>query len=173
MQTHMGEATDRGATRAKTCTRMESWMLATVAAFLLSPTMAEAQDKVPTNMEIATEIEAAAASLHDRAERWADAATLYRAAAELREDGDSQGQKNLFVAANLFLETGRVGDAIAVLESAASRALASGDSEAAIERFADAALVALRAGLTREHQRLGYRITEVAVAPRLAHRVPR
>ena len=71
-------------------------------------------------------------------------------------------RRNLFTAANLHVETGNVGRAIAALEEAGARALATGDAVLARERFADAALVAQRAGLSREHQRLSYRTAEVA-----------
>ena len=138
------------------------WALAATALAALFAQQAEAQDRVLTGEQIAVEMEAAAATLHDRAERWGDAATLYLAAAELRDQGDVQAQKNFFVAANLLLETGDVKGAIAALESAGSRALAAGDGELARERFVDAALVAQRAGLSREHERLSYRTTEAA-----------
>jgi hypothetical protein len=127
----------------------------------------DAQEPALTSEQIAAELEAAAATLHDRADRWSEAATLYVAAAEIRADGDAQAQKNLFVAANLFVRTDNVGGAIGALESAASRALATGQTELARQRFADAALVAQRHGLSREHQRLSYRTAEVAMATEL------
>jgi len=146
------------------------WALAAAALAAPFAQQAEAQDGVLTGEQIAVEMEVAAATLHDRAERWADAATLYLAAAELREQGDAQAQKNFFVAANLLLETGDVEGAIAALEVAGSRALAVGDAELARERFVDAALVAQKAGLSREHERLSYRTTEVVTATNSARR---
>lgn len=143
------------------------WTLAALALTVLPAEDTEAQDRVMSGVEIAEQLEESAATLHDRADRWADAATLYETAAELRPGGDPRAQKNLFLAANLYLETGSVGSAIEALETAGARALASGDPVLARERFADAALVAQRAGLSREHQRLAYRTAEVATAERL------
>ncbi len=133
-----------------------------LAGLMVGPV--SAQEELRSSAEIAMELEATAATLHDHADRWQEVAVLYEVAAELRPGGDAQAQRDLFVAANLHLETGRVGRAIAALETAATRALQSGDAELAHERFADAALVAQRAGLSREHQRLSYRIAEVASA---------
>jgi len=143
------------------------WTGALWVVAVLSAAPSEGQDPVLSGEQIAVELEAQAQSLHDRADRWGDAATLYLAAARLRDGGDPQAQKNLFVAANLLLEGRNVGAAIDALETAGSRALASGDTQLARERFADAALVAQRAGLSREHQRLSYRTAEVAMAMNL------
>ena len=119
---------------------------------------------VEDGAQIASRLEAIALTLHDHADRWADAAILYRAAADLRPSDDHQAQKDLFTAAQLYVETEHVGDAIAALEVAGSRALASGDGVLARDRFADAAWVAQRAGLSRELQRLSYRAAEVAMS---------
>ncbi len=52
--------------------------------------------------------------------------------------------------------------AIAALESAGSRALASGDVVQAADMFADAARVAKKAGLRIEQRRLSSRVGELA-----------
>jgi hypothetical protein len=134
----------------------------TLVATFASP--ATGQEPVETGNEMAVRVEAMAATLHDHADRWGHAAALYQAAAELRTEDDAKAQKDLFAAAQLYLETGSVGRSIDMLELAATRALDSGDPELAWERFADAALVARHAGLTGEHRRLSYRLAELARA---------
>ena len=138
------------------------WAWMGLAGAMVGP--AAGQDVLDTGVGIAVRMEAIAVTLHDHADRWADAAILYEAAAALRPEGDARAQKDLFTAAQLFLETKNVGRSIAALEAAAQRALASGEHELARERFADAAVVAQRAGLSREYQRLSYRTLEVATA---------
>lgn len=148
----------------KTMTR---WTLLLSVALTWPGGRGDAQVGAPAPEQIATGIEASAATLHDVPDRWNEAATLYVAAAEIRAAGDPRAQKDLFAAANLFVQIGSVGRAIGALEAAGARALASGDADLARERFADAALVAQRAGLSREHQRLSYRTTEVAMVAKL------
>lgn len=137
--------------------------LTTMALVALLAAPAAAQVQAPTSEQIADDMEAAASTLQGATDRWDDAATLYVAAAKLRAGGDGQAQTDLFAAANLYVQTGNVGGAIDALETAGSRALASGDTELAQQRFGDAALVAQHAGLSREHQRLSYRTAEVAM----------
>ena len=57
--------------------------------------------------------------------------------------------------------------AIAALESAGSRALASGDVVRAAEIFADAAWVARKAELRIDQRRLGSRVSELAESSEL------
>ncbi len=86
-------------------------------------------------------LESEASRLHAQRHRWACAADLYLAAVQLREDEDPQPQEDLLLAANLTYETGNTADAMAALESAGSRTLASGDIVRAADIYADAALI--------------------------------
>lgn len=155
--------------------RTMRWTIAMAVATALGAAHGGAQSPVQSPTEMAAETEAAASTLHDRPDRWADAATLYVAAAGLRDNGDPWVQKDLFLAANLSLESGDVAGAINALESAGSRALANGDRLLGREMFANAALVARRAGLGREYRRLRSRTNEAAApeASDLAFRTPR
>ena len=65
-----------------------------------------AQETAEAGRSMAVTIETMAATLHDHADRWRDAAILYEAAAGLRSPDDARAQKDLFVAAQLYLATG-------------------------------------------------------------------
>jgi hypothetical protein len=110
---------------------------------------------------MAVHIEAEASKLHDQSDQWADAADLYVAAAQLREDDDPQGQTDLFIAANLRNAIGDAAGAIAALESSGSRAAASGDYGQALAMFVDGASVARKAGLRSDKRRLDNKSAEL------------
>ena len=84
------------------------------------------------------------------------------AAVQLREEDDPQAQEDLWLAANLGYETSNTAGTIAALESAGSRALASGDIVRAADMFADAAWAAQKAGLTIDQRRLTVKSIELA-----------
>ena len=119
------------------------------------------QSQASTGAHMAAHIEAEASKLHDQSDQWADAADLYVAAAQLREDDDPQGQTDLFIAANLRNAIGDAAGAIAALESAGSRAAASGDYGQALAMCVDGASVARKAGLRSDKRRLDNKSAEL------------
>ena len=114
--------------------------------------------------ERAAQLEAEAARLHQFPNRWADAASLYRAAADLRQREDPQARQDLFMAANLSYQLGDRPAAVTALEAAGSRALSAGDSTFATEMFANAASIAQEAGLVAQERRLRSRVADLAGA---------
>ena len=146
---------------------MMGWVVSTfaVAAVLAVPSDARSQSSPSTQR--AAEFESQASQVLDQRDRWAYAANLYWAAAQLRADEDPRVQEDLRIAANLAYETGNATGAITALESAASRALASGDVVGAAGTFTDAAWVANKAGLRIDQRRLGSRAVELADSPQL------
>jgi hypothetical protein len=132
---------------------------------LLAPLGAQTPDVV-VDPERATQLEAEAARLQVLANRWADAASLYVAAAELRQEEDPQARQNLFLAANLRYQVGDHAGAVAALESAGSRSLSAGDSVFATEMFANAASIAEEAGLVEQERTLRSRVAGLAGASR-------
>jgi hypothetical protein len=114
--------------------------------------------------ERAALLEAEAARLYELPNRWADAASLYRAAADLRQREDPQARQDLFIAANLSYQLGDRPAAVTALESAASRALSAGDSIFATEMFANAASIAQEAGMVDQERRLRSRVADLAGA---------
>ena len=137
---------------------MMGWVVAATAAMAV-PSVGSSQ--ATTGARMAAHIEAEAAKLNNQSHQWTDAANLYLAAAQLRADDDPQAQEDLFVAANLFNTIGNPAGAIAALESAGTRAEASGDIVRAVEMFAVASSVAQEAGLKSEYRRLGYKSAEL------------
>ena len=107
-----------------------------LAAALFVPAEARSQSADPVR---ASQIEAEAARLHQQPATWADAASLYLAAAALRQHEDPQARQDLFLAANLQYQLGDLPAAVAALESAGTRALSGGDSVFATQMFANAA----------------------------------
>ena len=114
--------------------------------------------------ERAALLEAEAARLHELPSRWADAASLYRAAAALRQTEDPQARQDLFIAANLSYQLGDRPSAVTALESAGTRALSAGDSVFATEMFANAASIAEEAGMVAYERRLRSRVADLAGA---------
>jgi hypothetical protein len=114
----------------------------------------EASPQVTPTSEMAADLEAAARDLHDRPERWSDAARLYAVAADLRQQEDPEARKDLFKAASLYYASGLRAEAVAALESAGARALVSGEVAEARRMFDRAAWVARDAGLTVQVRRL-------------------
>jgi hypothetical protein len=130
---------------------------------LMAPLAAQTREAV-ADPERAAQLEAEAARLQVLANRWADAASLYVAAAELRQREDPQARQNLFLAANLWYQVGDQPGAVAALESAGSRALSAGDSVFATEMFANAASIAQEAGLVEQERTLRSRVAGLAGA---------
>jgi hypothetical protein len=136
------------------------------AAFAAAP--AWAQSEPISGTELAARLEAEAARLQQTSDGWADAASLYVAAAGHRQHEDPQARQDLFLAANLYHQVGDMPAAMGALESAGVRALAAGDSLLAAQMFANAAQVADEAGLRNDERRLRTRASDVAstAAPR-------
>jgi hypothetical protein len=141
-----------------------SWTLALGMA-LVAPVAAQTQT-VTADPERAAQLEAEAARLQVLSSRWADAASLYVAAAQLRQREDPQARQDLFLAANLSYQVGDHAGAVAALESAGARALSAGDSVFATEMFANAASIAQEAGLVEQERTLRSRVAGLAGASR-------
>ena len=138
------------------------WVVSTLGlAVALAPAEARSQSADPVR---AAQIEAEAERLHERPGSWADAASLYLAAAALRQHEDPQARQDLFLAANLQYQLGDLPAAVAALESAGTRALSGGDSVFATQMFANAAVIADEAGLGDHERRLRSRVADLAGA---------
>lgn len=146
-------------------TRM-GWVVGALVGVAVAGAPVQAQSAVPSGAELAAELEAEATRLHAMPGRWADAASLYVAAAQLRQHEDPQARQDLFLAANLYYQAGDKSAAMSALESAGTRAVASGDPALAAQMFANAALVAEEVGLTNEGRRLRSRASDLAYASR-------
>ena len=133
-----------------------------VAVVALAATSAQAQTAPISGAELAAELEAEAARLQRTSDGWADAASLYVAAAGHRQHEDPQARQDLFLAANLYHQVGDMPAAMAALESAGVRALAAGDAVLAVQMFANAAQIAEQAGLRNDERRLRTRAADVA-----------
>jgi hypothetical protein len=142
--------------------RLVSVTAAAAAMALASPVLTAGQTM--SDAERAEVLEAEAARLQENRGRWADAASLYFAAAELRQREDPQARQDLFVAANLSYQLGDRPAAVLALESAGTRALSAGDSVFASEMFANAAGIAQEAGLSDHERRLRGRVAALAGA---------
>jgi len=140
------------------------WVASALVGVAVAGSPAQAQSAVPSGPELAAELEAEAYRLHTLPDRWADAASLYVAAAELRQHEDPTARQNLFLAANLYYQSGDKRAAVSALESAGTRAVSVGDSALAAEMFANAAIVAEEAGLANEGRRLRSRAADMAYA---------
>jgi hypothetical protein len=140
------------------------WVVGTFVAVAVAGSSAQAQSAVPSGPEFAAELEAEAYRLHSMPARWSDAASLYVAAAQLRQREDPQARQNLFVAANLYYQAGDKQAAVMALESAGARAVSSGDAVLAAQMFANAAIVAEEAGMVSEGRRLRSRVADLAYA---------
>ncbi len=135
---------------------------ALAAAVFAVPTDVQSQSTTTTAIQKAVKLEAEASKLQNQRDQWENAAALYMAAVQFREEGDPQAQADLLIVANLRYETGNTAGALAVLENAGSRALASGDVVGAANIFTDAAWVAGKAGLRIDKRRLSTRVTQLA-----------
>jgi hypothetical protein len=137
-----------------------SWLA--LAGALAAPAAVVAQSVA--DPERAALLEAEAARLQQFQNRWADAASLYLAAADLRQREDPRGREDLFMAANLSYRLGDRPAAVMALESAGGRALSAGDSIFATEMFANAASIAQEAGMVDHERRLRSRVADLARA---------
>ncbi|MBM4185175.1 MAG: hypothetical protein FJ207_13325 [Gemmatimonadetes bacterium] len=124
----------------------------------------DAHAQAEADPERAALLEAEAARLHEQPSRWADAVSLYRSAAELRQHEDPQARQDLFLAANLSYEFGELTAAIEALESAGTRAVSEGDAVFASQMFANAAVIADEAGMVDRQRRLRTRVADLASA---------
>lgn len=141
------------------------WVVTTfalTAAMFTVPSDLQSQSTTTSAIQKAAKLEAEASKLQDQRDQWDYAAVLYLAAVQLREEGDPQAQADLLIVANLSYETGNTAGALAALETAGARALASGDIVGAANIFADAAWVADKAGLRIDKRRLSTRVTQLA-----------
>ena len=143
------------------------WVVPTLALIAVLGVPSDGQSQASPGIQMAIELESEASRLHNQRNRWAYAAALYMAAVQLREEDDPQAQEDLWLAANLGYETSTTAGTIAALESAGSRALASGCVVRAADMFTDAAWVAEKAGLRFDHRRLGSKVIELADSPEL------
>ena len=141
---------------------MMGWVVTAAAAVALAAAPAQAQTEPISGTELAIELEAEAARLQGSADGWADAASLYVAAASHRQHEDPQARQDLFMAANLYHQVGDLEAAMAALESAGVRALSAGEAVLAAQMFANAAQIADEAGLRNEERRLRTRAADVA-----------
>ncbi len=142
-------------------TRM-GWVVTALVAAAAFAAPVDAQTEPIAGAELAAEFEAEARRLQSTSQGWADAASLYVAAADLRQHEDPQARQDLFLAANLYYQVGDMAAAMKALESAGTRALASGDTVFAAQMFANAASVAQEAGLRNDERRLRTRAADVA-----------
>lgn len=142
------------------------WVVTAMTAFTVAAVPAGAQSQPISGSDLATELEREAARLQMTSDGWADAASLYVAAAGHRQHEDPQARQDLFTAANLYHQVGDLPAAMSALESAGVRALSSGDSVLAAQLFANAALIADEAGLRNEERRLRTRAADVAYVER-------
>ena len=141
---------------------MMGWVVTVFALTAVLTIPSEGQSQTSADNQMAVELESEAARFLDQPDRWAYAANIYWAAAQLRGDDDPQAQEDLRIAASLVYETGDAAGAITALESAGSRALANGDVVEAADIFTDAAWVANKAGLRMDHRRLSSRVAQLA-----------
>jgi len=141
---------------------MMGWVVTAFALATVLVIPADGQSQTSENIQRAIELESEASRFLDQPDRWAYAANIYWAAAQLRADEDPQGQEDLRIAASLVYETGDAAGAITALESAGSRALANGDVVGAAGIFTDAVWVANKAGLKADQRRLSSRVAQLA-----------
>ncbi len=92
---------------------------------------------------------------------------MYRAAANLREEGDPEAVEDLVYAARLSYYLRDHEAAIRDLVGAAQQALAGGDVIRAAHVYTDAAWVAGKAGKTRDQRALASRAQRLADSPLL------
>jgi hypothetical protein len=138
------------------------WVVTAMVAVTVAAAPAKAQSEPISGTDLAIQLEAEAARLQMTSDGWADAAGLYVAAAGHRQHEDPQARQNLFAAANLYYQVGDVTRAMSALESAGTRALASGDSVLAVQMFANAAVIAGEAGMRNEERRFRSRVSDLA-----------
>ena len=146
---------------------MRGWVVTTFALTAVLAIPSDGQSQTSPNIQMAVEREAEASRFLDKPDQWVYAANLYWAAAQIRADDDPQGQEDLRIAASLVYESGNAAGAITVLESAGSRALASGDVMQAADILTDAVWVANKAGLRNEQRRLSSRVVHLADSSQL------
>lgn len=118
----------------------------------------------------AASLESEAQDLSEQKHRWDYAASLYRAAANLREDGDPEAVEDLVYAGRLSYYLRDHAAAMRDLVGAAQHALAGGDVIRAAHIYTDAAWVAGKAGKTRDQRALASRAQRLADSPLLTDR---
>ncbi len=139
-----------------------------MAAALLLPAGLHAHQGEGPDPDRARTLEAQAEALHDEPGRWAEAARLYREAAELREDGDEEKLSSLRMAARMAHYAGRDREALESAESAGHLALRRGDLVEAGEALADAAHLAGATGQPERAAALAEEVRLLAGSPLLA-----
>jgi hypothetical protein len=148
---------------------MRGWVVAVAALAVLSSAPAQAQQVQGTEdgEARAASLENEAKRLSEQKHRWDYAASLYRAAAQLREEGDPQAVHDLVYAGRLAYYTQDITGALRDLIGAAQQALAGGDVIRAAHIYTDAAWVAGKAGRTRDQRYLASRAQRLAESPLL------
>lgn len=150
--------------------RMQGWVVAVAlaAAGVGAPAQAQTVEGTDARDARAASLEAEAEGLSEQRHRWDYAASLYRAAANIRETGDPRAVHDMVYAGRLayYLRDYRL--AIRDLEAAAQHALAAGDVIRAAHIYTDAAWVAGKAGKTRDQRALAARAQRLADSPLLS-----
>ena len=140
---------------------MMGWVVTTFAVVAVSAVPSDVHSQASPGAERATELESEASQLLDQQQHWTSAIDLYLAAVQLRERTDPQAQEDLLIVANLNYETGNTAGAIAALESASSRVLASGDVMGAASILTDAVWVAQKERFQTDQRRLTLAVAEM------------
>lgn len=148
------------------------WVVFTVAiaaSSMLASTAAHAQSLEGTSARDAraASLEAEARGMSEQKHRWDYAASLYRAAANVREEGDPQAVRDMVYAGRLAYYLRDFGASVRDLELAARHALAGGDVIQAAHIYTDAAWVAGKAGKRRDQRALAARAQRLADSPLL------
>ncbi len=116
----------------------------------------------------ALELENRARKLHDRKNKWGEAAQLYRDAARLREPGDPLALRDRVWAGRLSYYVGNERQAYRDLLEAADLALETGDVIVAAHTYLDAGWVAHRMGWDADAHELADRARRLSLSPLLA-----
>lgn len=148
---------------------MQDWVVAVGLAALVAAAPAKAQSLAGADDREAraSGLESEAEGLGEQMHRWDYAASLYRAAARIREDGDPRAVHDLEWAGRLAYYLKDYAASMRDLEGAAQQALAGGDVIRAAHIYTDAAWVAGKAGKTRDQRALAARAQRLAESPLL------
>jgi hypothetical protein len=144
-------------------------VVAALAALGIGAAPAQAQTAQGTSAREARAagLESEARNLSEQKHRWDYAASLYRAAANLREDGDPEAVEDLVYAGRLAYYLRDHEAAMRDLVGAAQHALAGGDVIRAAHIYTDASWVAGKAGKTRDQRAFASRAQRLADSPLL------
>ena len=148
------------------------WVVAVAALMAIgtlgaAPAQAQQIEGTDVRSARAAILESEAAGLSEQRHKWDYAASLYRAAANIREDGDPKAVHDMVYAGRLSYYLRDLGMAVRDLEAAAQHALAGGDVIKAAHIYTDAAWVAGKDGKTRNQRSLASRAQRLAESPLL------